>query len=77
MHQPTRVRVRNEPVATFKLLRSSTNAFDVHVRVTANFELEPPISFPTILTHRLSHFLRGFLRYGTVEAEILAVTTAK
>ena len=60
-----------------KLRRDGSNAFDVRVRIAADFQLEAAIAVSSVAGDFARHDFGSFLRDRSVQAEIVAVATAE
>jgi hypothetical protein len=77
VHQPTRIRIGDETVAGLEQRAHGANAFDVGIRVTADFELESGVALGTVLCDALRHRLWRFLRNGPIQPEVSAVPASQ
>ena len=74
MLHPACVRISDKAIARLELRFDSQNPRDVHIRVAADFELEPTIPFRAIACDLCRHLFGRFLRDGAIERNILVVT---
>ncbi len=74
---PAGVGVGNEAVARLKLGRDGFDALDIHVRISADLELESAVAFGAVLGDFARHFLGRFLRDGSVEGDVIARPSTK
>jgi hypothetical protein len=74
---PAGIGVRHQSVAELEFCGDGMDAGDIHIGITADFELEAAITFRAVARDFRDHLLGPLLRDGTVKGNVFAITAAE
>ena len=77
VHQPTRIRIRDEDVSGFHQFGNRSDTFNIGVRIAADFQLEFAVSFRTIGGDLCCHLVGRLLRNRAIQHEICSIPSAE